>query len=102
MLDTAPGEVAVGVVADSLRHSRIQVDVGVLAPGRAGTTRRRVLALRKPLRYNGMNPLVTLSGYTGPRAACREGVRLRGGARLTCYGGRPLALSWPIGSRAPS
>ena len=33
---TVPGEVAVGVVADSLRRSRIQVDVGVFGAGRAG------------------------------------------------------------------
>ena len=36
MFDTAPGEVAVGVVADSLHRSRIQVDVGVLAPDEPG------------------------------------------------------------------
>lgn len=36
VFDTAPGEVAVGVVADSLRRSRIQVDVGVLAPDEPG------------------------------------------------------------------
>jgi len=43
-----------------------------LAPDEPGRL-RRVLSLRKPLRYRDMNPLVTLSGYTGPRAACREG-----------------------------
>ena len=36
MFDTAPGKVAVDVVADSLRRSRIQVDVGVLAPDEPG------------------------------------------------------------------
>ena len=100
MFDTAPGEVAVGVVADSLLRTRIQVDVGFwrrTSPGR----QCRVLSLRKPLRYKGMNSLVTLSGYTGPRAACLKGTPAER-TILTCYGGRPLTLSWLIGSRAPS
>jgi hypothetical protein len=85
---TVPGEVAVGVVADSLRRSRIQVDVGALAPDEPGRP-CRVLSLRKPLRYKGMNSLVTLSGYTGPRAACREGVRLRSGRYSLVTAGGP-------------
>ena len=65
---TVPGEVAVGVVADSLRRGQIQVDVAVFAPDEPGRA-RRVLSLRKATWYKGMNPLVTLSGYTGP-ATC--------------------------------
>ena len=44
MLDTAPGEVAVGVVADSLRRSRIQVDMGVLAPDEPGRPAPRAVS----------------------------------------------------------
>jgi hypothetical protein len=49
---TVPGEVAVGVVADSLRRSRIQVHVGVLAPDEPGRP-RRVLSLRKTTEVQG-------------------------------------------------
>ena len=37
-----------------------------------------------------MNPLVTLSAYTRPRTASREGVRPRERTRLTCYSGAAL------------
>ena len=70
MLDTAPGEVAVGVVADSLRRSRIQVDVGVLAPDEPGRPAPRA-GSQETTEVQGHESLVTLSGYTGPRAACQ-------------------------------
>jgi hypothetical protein len=56
---------------DQLRRGRFQV-VGVLAldePGRP----RRVLSLGETAGDKGTNLLVALSGYTGPRAACRSG-----------------------------
>jgi hypothetical protein len=83
---TVPGEVAVDVVADSLRRSRIQVDVGVLAPDEPGRPRA---VSQETTEVQGMNPLVTLSGYTGPRAACREGVRLRSGRYSLVTAGGP-------------
>ena len=90
MFGTVPGEVAVGVVADPLRRGRIQVDVGVFGPDEP-RRQRRVLSLGELARDKGMNPLVTLSAYTGPRTACREGVRPRNGrGSLVTVGGPRL------------
>jgi len=75
----------VGVVADSLRRSRIPGRRGVfLAPDEAGGgPAPRAVSQEKPLRYKGMSSLSPLNGYSGPRAACREGVGACG-ADETC------------------
>jgi len=59
-----PGFIASG------RRGQIQVDVAAFAPDEPGRP-HRVLSLGEPARDKGMNTLATLSGYTGPRAACR-------------------------------
>jgi hypothetical protein len=47
------------------------------------------LFLGEAKRDMGINPLVALSGYAGPRAACRER-RDAERTRLTCYSGATL------------
>jgi hypothetical protein len=96
---TVPGEVAVGVVADPLRRGRIQVDVGVLAPGEPGAHAACCLSAN-PTRDKSMNPLVTSSGYTGPRVLAVKSTPAER-TRLTCYSGRALTLNWLIGPGAP-
>jgi len=44
VFDMAPGEVAVGMVADTCRRGRIQVDVGVFGAGRAGAPGPRAVS----------------------------------------------------------
>jgi hypothetical protein len=54
-----------GFIASGSRRGQIQVDVAVFAPDEPGALRRE-LSLGETTRDKGMNPLVTLSGYTGP------------------------------------
>jgi uncharacterized protein len=59
---------------------------GILAPDEPGRP-RHVLSFGETTGDKGMNSLVALRGYTGPRAACREGVTPAERTRLTCYSG---------------
>jgi hypothetical protein len=82
---TVPGEVALGVVADPLCRSQIQVDAAIFAPDEPGRP-RRVLSLGEARWDKVMSP-----GHLERLRRARDLLAVKGydteQTRLTCYSG---------------